>query len=137
MSMIFIEYQEKKLKILNSLGRHSGVCDGISCSKCPFNDDMIGCFDLELLHSEVMESLVENYTLFNKDIWAEDILEDIANERFLYSDSTTICIKMMGKRKPKIGVARCNPKDKYDANLGKAIAFCRATGRKIPEEVLK
>lgn len=34
------------------------------------------------------------------------------------------------------GVAICNPSDRYDFTVGKAIAFLRATHRQIPAELL-
>ena len=35
-----------------------------------------------------------------------------------------------------IGIAICSPSDSYDADIGIAIAYCRATGKAIPDYVL-
>ena len=37
---------------------------------------------------------------------------------------------------PLVGVAKCNPNDKYDREIGIAIAYARAIGQPIPDYVL-
>ena len=47
----FIEYQEKKKRVMNSLGRKYGTCSGVNCDNCPLGYDNngfeVGCLDLE------------------------------------------------------------------------------------------
>ena len=47
----FVEYQEKKKEILDSLCRTDGVCSGVNCNNCPLgyynNGFKVGCPDLE------------------------------------------------------------------------------------------
>ena len=38
---------------------------------------------------------------------------------------------------PKVGIAVCNPRDKFCLDVGKAIAICRAEGIKIPKEIFQ
>ena len=36
------KYFKERKRMLNSLGRKSGVCDGLMCSNCPFADTKNG-----------------------------------------------------------------------------------------------
>ena len=59
------EYMEKKLEMLNDLGRRCEVCVGVSCSNCPLleqnNKKDCGCSSLELLYPEKAIEIVMNY----------------------------------------------------------------------------
>ena len=61
------EYMEKKLEMLNDLGRTSGYCNGIYCNNCPLsslNNKEItsdGCYLLELLYPEKAIEIVMDY----------------------------------------------------------------------------
>lgn len=47
-----------------------------------------------------------------------------------------VSVVFLDTKDPKIGVAKCNPSDEFDINTGVAIAYARATGRKVPDFVL-
>ena len=57
------EYFEKKMKILNSLGRTGGCCDGVSCNVCPLNrldSSRCSCSGLELnITEEAIKAIME------------------------------------------------------------------------------
>lgn len=59
------EYAEKKLEMLNDLGRRCEVCVGVSCSNCPLsisnNKTDESCNVLELLCPEKAIEIVMNY----------------------------------------------------------------------------
>lgn len=61
------EYMEKKLEMLNDLGRTSGYCNGICCDNCPLsslnNKEITNdtCHSLELLHTEKAIEIVMDY----------------------------------------------------------------------------
>lgn len=62
----FLEYQNKKLEMLNELGRKSGMCAGVKCEDCPFspllvNHDCNCNFSLELLYPEEALKAVMSY----------------------------------------------------------------------------
>lgn len=54
-NVTFIEYQEKKRKIMDSLGRKGSRCDGVSCTKCPLGNLHMLCSELETI--EPLESI--------------------------------------------------------------------------------
>lgn len=57
----FLEYQKKKLEMLNELGRISGVCCGVSCKECPLSKYEYVCDYMELLHPEKALKAVMQY----------------------------------------------------------------------------
>lgn len=63
-----IKYFEEKKRMLNSLGRRTGVCTGVACSDCPFyrtnNNGIMGCSDFEAVYPEKAIAIVEK--------WAEE-----------------------------------------------------------------
>ena len=50
-------------------------------------------------------------------------------------DNTIIVVYGNSIENPKIGIAKCNPTDNYDIELGIAIAYARATDKTIPNWV--
>lgn len=63
-----IRYFEEKKRMLNSLGRKSGRCDGLDCYDCPFsrfnNERKLQCSAFELEYPEEAVAIVEK--------WAEE-----------------------------------------------------------------
>lgn len=61
-------YLYEKRRMLNSLGRTGGKCEGVACEKCPFNhNEWFDCSlepEYELQHIEEMNEFVRN--------WAEE-----------------------------------------------------------------
>lgn len=59
------EYMEKKLEMLNDLGRRCEICVGVSCHNCPLsnlnNKTNYTCGELELLYPEKAIELVMSY----------------------------------------------------------------------------
>ena len=59
------EYIEKKLEMLNNLGRVEADCIGVKCSDCPLSDDNnvtnYNCGVLETLYPEKAIEIVMNY----------------------------------------------------------------------------
>ena len=47
-----------------------------------------------------------------------------------------VSVVFLDTKDPKIGVAKCNPSDKFDMRTGVAIAYARATGRKVPDFIM-
>lgn len=59
-NVTFIEYQEKKRKVMNSLGRKSGRCNGVSCAKCPLGNHRMFCGELETMEPlEAIEAIMD------------------------------------------------------------------------------
>lgn len=63
-----IRYFEEKKRMLNSLGRKSGRCDGLDCYDCPFsrfnNERKLQCSAFESEYPEEAVAIVEK--------WAEE-----------------------------------------------------------------
>ena len=62
----FLEYQKKKLEMVNELGRKEGMCIGVNCSDCPLYTLLRGngcnnCSALELLYPEETLKAVMQY----------------------------------------------------------------------------
>lgn len=55
------EYFEKKRKIMDSLGRKSGVCNEVDCKKCPFYN--YDCEDLEINKPELAIKIIMDYKI--------------------------------------------------------------------------
>lgn len=82
--------------------------------------------------------------------YREDIKEEFAKKwletnhrytesykaRFTIDGTITTCEVIMNNAR-KFGTAACDPKDKFDAAVGMAISFCRATGISVPTELMK
>ena len=61
-----IKYFEEKKRMLDSLGRKSGICSGVNCSDCPFYAFKRGllCGEFEFGYPEEAVAIVEK--------WAEE-----------------------------------------------------------------
>lgn len=66
LKMDAIKYFEEKKRMLDSLGRKSGICSGVNCSDCPFYAFKRGllCGEFESEHPEEAVAIVEK--------WAEE-----------------------------------------------------------------
>lgn len=108
----FLEYQKKKLEMLNELGRKEKMCIGVNCNDCPFhtllrsNGCNGNCGDLELLYPEealkaVMQYHETDWTKvpvdtkifvkeFEEDEWDKRHFAKFENgEVYAYSDGNT------------------------------------------------
>lgn len=52
-------------------------------------------------------------------------------------NGTTIVVYGDSVANPKIGVSKCSPDDKFNLDMGVAIAYARAVGEKVPDYVIK
>ena len=52
-------------------------------------------------------------------------------------ENTVAVVNIRAINNPKIGVAKCNPCDKFDLKTGLAIAYCRMNGFSVPSYVLR
>ena len=57
-----IKYLKKKKRMLDSLGRKSGRCNGVLCSDCPFDNVKMDCSDFEAEYPEKAIAIVEKWT---------------------------------------------------------------------------
>lgn len=64
------EYFEQKRKMLDTIGRKGGCCDGVSCARCPLdgivpekNFDCISCAALEIENTEKAIEIVMDYEI--------------------------------------------------------------------------
>lgn len=62
-NVTFIEYQEKKRKIMESLGRKSRRCYGVSCTKCPLGNHRMFCGELETMEPLEAIKAIMNYEI--------------------------------------------------------------------------
>lgn len=62
-NVTFVKYQEKKRKIMDSLGRKSRRCDGVSCTKCPLRNPHIPCNELEMLEPLECTKTIMDYEI--------------------------------------------------------------------------
>ena len=89
----FLEYQKKKKKMLDDLGRTSGVCCGVSCKECPLSKCEYVCDCMELLYPEEALNAVMSYELKvdwtkvprNTEILVRDNEEDVWRKRHFAS----------------------------------------------------
>ena len=60
-----VKYLKEKRRMLNSLGRKFGVCNGVLCSVCPFsntnNGKGLSCSDFEAEYPEEVVAIVEKW----------------------------------------------------------------------------
>ena len=93
-----IKYFEEKKRMLDSLGRKSGICSGVNCSDCPFYAFKRGllCGEFEFGYPEEAVAIVEK--------WAEEhpqktILSDFL-EKFPKANrievAWNVCVKHLG-----------------------------------------
>ena len=61
-----VKYFDEKKRMLDSLGRTEGKCDGVECSDCPFSHKNNGmelyCEVLEVLYTERAVEIVEKWS---------------------------------------------------------------------------
>lgn len=93
------------------------------------DDGSIHIFPHKIDYDEAIDSAINflhrnNAEFFDKNIYYE------------HECGKTICI-ISGKRdKVLVGVARFNPSDKkYSHSIGQAIAYSRASGKKLPDDL--
>lgn len=54
-----MEYFKKKRKIMDSLGRTDGICEGVDCGRCPFYE--YDCENLEITTPELAIKAIMDY----------------------------------------------------------------------------
>ena len=99
--------------MLNSLGRKSGVCDGLMCSNCPFADTKNGknlnCSAFEAEYPEKAIAIVEKWAAEHpqKTIF-QDFLEKYPNASLTSYGTPHICPCELGyeEKKPEICFSR-------------------------------
>lgn len=79
---------------------------------------------------------------WNIDAWADKVLRCYSSKFYCRKLGAGVVVarerQAHSERPLKIGVARCNCyKDEYNADIGFAIAICRALDLKIPREIFK
>lgn len=76
---------------------------------------------------------------FDAQSWAASILQRYATGYYFADMGAGVVIarsrRELGGSVPHVGVAICNPKDKFCLDVGKAIAICRAEGITIPSKI--
>ena len=64
-NVTFIEYTEKKIEMLNDLGRNGRLCSGVECKECPLHKVNNGCncnycYEFETLYPDkALEKVME------------------------------------------------------------------------------
>lgn len=105
-----------------------------------------GKYRVAKFHLSEYEYHVEgNYVIidhrFDAKTWADSILQKYAPDYYFGKMGAGVVIARRQREHndcpPKLGIAMCNPKDKFNLNVGKAIAICRAEGIKIPDEIFQ
>ena len=90
------KYFKERKRMLNSLGRKSGVCDGLMCSNCPFADTKNGknlnCSAFEAEYPEKAIAIVEKWAAEHpqKTIF-QDFLEKYPNASLTSYGTPHIC----------------------------------------------
>lgn len=68
-----------------------------------------------------------------KIVWAQDIINKNFREiKASYCDKT-LGVSFVQLYMGKGGFSRCSKNDRFNPEIGKAVAICRATGEKIPD----
>ena len=107
-------YLVEKNRMLNSLGRTSGICDGVECYTCPLsswkNDENLSCgrFEIEypLKATEIVRKWAEEHPRkTRKDV----LLEKFPNATLMNNESYMICAEYLGlcSNCEKNGCAKC------------------------------
>lgn len=89
-------YLVEKRRMLNSLGRTSGICDGIECDTCPLsswkNDENLSCGQLEIEYPLKATEIVRK--------WAEEhprkTRKELLKSAFPNASIDDICVLKLG-----------------------------------------
>ena len=80
----------------------------------------------------------EEVEVFDIEKWANDIAKKYKRDErvsFVECDNVIIAFISENRRVKNIGIATCSEEDKFSCMIGNAIAYCKATGIKIPKEI--
>lgn len=107
------KYFKERKRMLNSLGREYGVCNGVMCSNCPFADTNNGknldCTDFEAEYPEEAIAIIEKWAAEHpqKTIF-QDFLEKYPNASLTSYGTPHICPCELGyeEKKPEICSSR-------------------------------
>lgn len=55
--------------------------------------------------------------------------------KFSIIGTTTVC-EVIRNNMRHTGEAKCKPSDEFDPSVGMVVAYCRATGQRVPEDIL-
>lgn len=95
------KYFKEKKRMHNSLGRKSGVCDGVNCSNCPFsntnNGKNLACTDFEAEYPEEAVAIVEKWAAEHQQkTMFQDFLEKYPNASLTSYGTPHICPHELG-----------------------------------------
>ena len=93
--MDVVKYFKKRKRMFNSLGRKSGVCNGVFCSDCPFsytnNGKNLDCTNFEEEYPEKAIAIVEKWAAEHpQKTMLQDFLERYPNAPLDKIDGTPI-----------------------------------------------
>lgn len=103
------KYFKERKRMLNSLGRKSGVCDGLMCSNCPFADTKNGknlnCSAFEAEYPEKAIAIVEKWAAEHpqKTIF-QDFLEKYPNASLTSYGTPHMCPCELGYEEKNPGI---------------------------------
>lgn len=75
--------------------------------------------------------------------WMDTVMttmdRDLYEIVFYFHGSAIVCVRESDFQIPpnSIGIAVCSPNDNYNENIGKCIAYCRATNTPIPDFIFE
>lgn len=96
-----VKYFKEKTRMLNSLGRKSGKCDGASCLNCPLaymnNGKGLSCSDFEAEYPEEAVAIVEKWAAEHQQkTMFQDFLEKYPNASLTSYGTPHICPYELG-----------------------------------------
>lgn len=71
----------------------------------------------------------------NFDIWVDKMIWEYSRSTHYYFHHFCEVTFCYDNRTNKVGIARRHPEDKYNAQIGRAIAYARCKGYEIPKQV--
>lgn len=65
--------------------------------------------------------------------FGEDYLNGSCDIEWFFDGKVTVCYDIVNN---KVGIAKCHPDDENDFHIGKAIAYARCKGYKVPKQTV-
>lgn len=96
-----VKYFKEKRRLLDSLGRTGGHCEGVTCEKCPLsvtnNKKKTHCKALEIEHPETAVEIVEKWSAENpQKTILQDFLEKYPKAQLCDDGTPNVCPKDLG-----------------------------------------
>ena len=96
-----VKYFEEKRRMLDSLGRIDGLCDGIKCLDCPFshnnNGRSIYCTEFQENYPEQAVAIVEKWSQEHpQKTMLQDFLEKYPNAQLDKNGAPCVCPDELG-----------------------------------------